>query len=165
MLGAMKQLVRRALSANLPAPTGSAMRMLPSLPGLLLLLALPAMPAAAHHSPAQFDLSQDLTLDGVLSEVSWRNPHIYLELEITEPDGQTRTQRIEAGPASNLSPLGFDAASLRAGEPVSIQVKPNRGGADRTVLGWVLTKADGSVVPLHVRAIPPTTDPQGARRR
>jgi len=122
----------------------------------LAVLSLLALPAAAHHSPAQFDLTQDLMLEGTIREFSWRNPHVYIELEMTGPDGQTVLQEIEASPASNLVPLGVDENSLASGERVAIQVKANRRGAGRTVLGWLLTKADGTTIPLHVRAIPPT---------
>lgn len=122
----------------------------------LVILSLLALPALAHHSPAQFDLSRDLTLEGTISDFSWRNPHVYIELEVAGPDGNPVTQQIEAGPASNLVTQGFDGNSLRVGEPVVVQVKPNRGGEGRTVLGWLLTKSDGTAIPLHVRAIPAT---------
>jgi hypothetical protein len=123
---------------------------------LLAAAALPPGPTAAHHSPAQFDLSQDVTIEGTIREFSWRNPHVYIELDVAGADGQVVTQQIEAGPASNLIPLGFDAESLAVGERVVVQAKPNRRGAGHTVLGWVLNRADGTAIPLHVRAIPET---------
>jgi hypothetical protein len=122
----------------------------------LAMLPLFALPAAAHHSPAAFDLNQDVFLEGTVREFSWRNPHVYITLEVTRPDGSTVIQEIEAGPASNLAPQGFDAMSLKPGDRVSVQVKPNRAGEGRTVLGWLLTMSDGTAMPLHVRAIPPT---------
>jgi hypothetical protein len=114
-----------------------------------------AFPAAAHHSPASFDLNRDVMLEGTVADVSWRNPHVYFRLEGASPDGQTTSHEIEAGPASNLMALGFDASSLADGERVTVQGKPSRRGSGE-VLGWVLTKADGTVMPLHVRAAPPT---------
>ena len=122
----------------------------------LAVLSLVPLPAAAHHSPAMFDLSQDVILQGTIKEFSWRNPHVYIELETTGPDGEPVVQQIEAGPASNFVALGVTRESLRAGERVVVRVKPNRAGAGRTALGWLLTKADGTTIPLHVRAIPPT---------
>jgi hypothetical protein len=122
---------------------------------LLTLAALPWASASAHHSPAMFDLSRDELLEGSIKSVSFRNPHVYFALEVTGADGRPRTQDIEAGPASNLVPLGIDASSLKAGDRVTVQVKPNRRG-EGEVLGWLLTKTDGTVIPLHVRAIPPT---------
>jgi hypothetical protein len=122
----------------------------------LAILTLLSLPAAAHHSPAAFDLTQDVYLEGTIREFSWRNPHVYITLDVARPDGSTVTQEIEAGPASNLAPQGFNATSLRAGDRVTVQVKPNRAGVGRTVLGWLLTKSDGTSMALHVRAIPPT---------
>ncbi len=118
--------------------------------------ALLGFPAAAHHSPAQFDLSTDIVIEGTLREFAWRNPHVYFEIDVAGADGRPATQRVEAGPASNFVALGVDGDSLQPGERVVIQAKPNRAGAERTALGWILTKADGTVIPLHVRAIPLT---------
>lgn len=123
---------------------------------LLTILWLAALPAYAHHSPAQFDLTRDVTLEGTISNVSWRNPHVYFELEVPGPDGKAVTRRIEAGGASNMAALGFDANAVAIGERVVVHVKPNRRSGDATALGWMLTKADGTMIPLHVRAIPPT---------
>ena len=144
-------------AANSPSARLALLAFL-ALPGPVVLPVAALLPrsAAAHHSPAAFDLNQDVFLEGTVREFSWRNPHVYITLEVARPDGTTVTQEIEAGPASNLAPQGFDATSLRAGDRVTVQVKPNRAGEGRTVLGWLLTKSDGTAMPLHVRAIPPT---------
>ena len=125
-----------------------------TLAALLALVLLPALPARAHHSPAAFDLTKDVTLEGTVTEVSWTNPHIYINLEVTAADGRVTTQRIEGGSPSSFFTAGADANSLHAGDHVTVQVKPNRRGAGQPVLGWLLTKADGTTIPLHVRAIP-----------
>ena len=122
----------------------------------LLVMSLGALPSAAHHSPAQFDLTRDVIVEGTVKEFSWRNPHVYFDVEIIGPGGAPVTQRIEAGGASNMAALGFDGDSVTVGERVVVQVKPNRRGAGYIALGWLLTKADGTAIPLHVRAIPQT---------
>ena len=81
-----------------------------------------------------FDLSRDVILAGTITTISFRNPHIYFAIDVAGADGRTRTQEIEAGPASNLAPLGIDASSLKSGEHVTVQVKPNRRG-EGEVLG------------------------------
>jgi hypothetical protein len=122
-----------------------------SLPAVASLF-IAALPTAAHHSPAAFDLTQDVYVEGVVTEVSWRNPHVYFELETVDAGGKTASQQVEAGPASALVALGFGADAIRKGERLKVQAKPNRGGPGRVVLGWQMTKADGTVIPLHVRA-------------
>lgn len=121
----------------------------------LAALMLLAQSVTAHHSPAQFDMTLDQVFEGTVSEFSWRNPHVYIEVQVAGPGGSTVAQRIEAGGASNMVALGFKADSVVVGERVVVQVKPNRRGTG-TALGWLLTKADGTAIPLHVRAMPQT---------
>jgi hypothetical protein len=116
-------------------------------------LSIVALPVAAHHSPAAFDLTRDVYLEGIVTEFSWRNPHVYLELELVDTDGKVGRQQIEAGPAQVFAAAGLTADAIREGERLRVRAKPNRGGAGRIVLGWQLTKSDGTVIPLHARAV------------
>ncbi|WP_374662298.1 DUF6152 family protein [Inhella sp.] len=45
-----------------------------------LLLALPSLPALAHHGWSSFDLTQPLFLAGTAADVRWTNPHVELNL-------------------------------------------------------------------------------------
>jgi hypothetical protein len=123
----------------------------------MLALAVVSLPAGAHHSPAMFDMSKELVLEGTVTELSWRNPHVYMAIEIVGSDGRPVEQRIEAGPASNLVAVGMSADTVRIGDRVVVQARPNRAGPGRVVLGMLLTKSDGTALPLHVRAIGATT--------
>lgn len=114
-------------------------------------------PALAHHSPAAFDSSAEVVIEGTVAEVDWRNPHIYLTLEVADADGGTVPQEVEVGPPT-LQSLGLTREALVVGEQVSVRARPNRRGPGRTVLGVDVTKPDGSVYPLHVsgrRTAPP----------
>jgi hypothetical protein len=101
-------------------------------------------------------MSKDVVLEGTVTDVSWRNPHIYFGVEVIGPDGVAVVQQVEAGPPSNLATLGMTADSISPGERVVVRVKPNRSKPDGVVLGFLLTKADGTEFPLHVRAVGPT---------
>ncbi|HUQ53300.1 MAG TPA: DUF6152 family protein, partial [Gammaproteobacteria bacterium] len=89
----------------------------------------------------------------------WRNPHVYFELEVRDSDGKANVQQIEAGPASSFVAMGFNADAIRKGDRLKVQAKPNRAGPGRVVLGWQLTKVDGTVIPLHVRAVTTSVAP------
>lgn len=106
--------------------------------------------AQAHHSAAQFDTTKDIEIEGVVTEFDWKNPHIYMTIETTGPDGAAVTQEIEAGSGSVLLPLGLTRRSVAAGEHVVIRANPNRAGPGHTVLGRTLTKDDGTVLPLYI---------------
>ncbi len=61
-------------------------------------------PAGAHHSRAPYDTTIEVTLEGTVAKVLWENPHTYLTLELTGPDGHAVMQEVEVGPLSTLRP-------------------------------------------------------------
>jgi hypothetical protein len=119
-------------------------------------IGLLVFPATAHHSPAMFDMTKEVVFEGTVTEVDWRNPHVYFALSVTDASGRKREQRIEAGPASNMVTSGMTADSLKVGDKVVVQAKPNRTNQSGTALGWTVMKG-GVVMPLHVRAMAPVT--------
>ena len=112
--------------------------------------ALAAHPLAAHHSSAMFDTSTEVMLEGTVTVYDWRNPHVYMAIETEGADGARIEQEIEAGASSVLLPLGLTPDSVQIGDRVTVLASPNRRGAGRIVLGRVLTKADGTVLPLFI---------------
>ena len=51
-----------------------------------------AVPLLAHHSfSAEYDSSKVLTLTGKVLQFEWDNPHSWIYIEVTNPDG-TKTQ-------------------------------------------------------------------------
>jgi hypothetical protein len=120
-----------------------------------------AMPAAAHHSAAQFDTSKQVAIDGVITTYDWRNPHVYIAMRVTDPSGKDMEQEVEAGASSVLLPLGLTPDAVAIGERVTVRGNPSRGGPGRIVLGRELVKADGSVLPLNIRSAASRAAPQG----
>ena len=53
---------------------------------------LSGAPASAHHSRAGYDQAKDklTTLNGVIAEVIWRNPHVYLTWDSKDEKGNRR---------------------------------------------------------------------------
>ena len=50
-------------------------------------------PASAHHSRAAFDTTVEVTIEGVVKNVVWANPHVYMTLEVAGPAGSPRLRR------------------------------------------------------------------------
>ena len=77
------------------------------LSGLLLTVAIGLAATAtslAHHSvPGQFDTTKPMTLKGVISKIDWINPHIYIRLDVKEPDGTTSTRTETIVPAATTN--------------------------------------------------------------
>ena len=88
--------------------------------------------AEAHHSRAAFDTAVEVTIEGVVADVTWANPHVYLTLEIAGANGSSTKQQVEVGPLSTLGPLGLNRDVLVPGERVTVRANPNRRGAGRS---------------------------------
>jgi hypothetical protein len=114
------------------------------------LFGISAASVLAHHSAAAFNTQQTVTVAGIVKVYNFKNPHVYLTLEVKRPDGSTGTMEVEAGAASVLSPLGFNKDSVKVGESVTITGNPGRNNPTGLLLGRDLVKADGSYVPLNI---------------
>jgi hypothetical protein len=100
----------------------------------------------AHHSvPGQFDVSKPVTLKGVISKVEWINPHVYVQLDVKEPNGTTTTWALSTLPTAMMRRAGLTRETLQGkpGEEVTINAVPARDGSKN--LGWInkITYADG----------------------
>jgi hypothetical protein len=81
-----------------------------------------AAPLAAHHSfAAQFDGSKPITLQGMVTKVEWRNPHIWVYLDVKDADGSVTAWQCEGGAPNALTRQGWSRASLESGEPLTIE--------------------------------------------
>jgi len=102
---------------------------------LLLLLALLATPAAAHHSLAGYDHARRVTLDGVVSEFSFTNPHPFLTIVV----GQERW-RLEMDNLWELAEIGLTRDSFKPADRVRVSGSPDRTAA-RSMYLWSLDRA------------------------
>ena len=119
--------------------------------GLVCALALAsAARVAAHHSAAAFDTRKEVKVTGSVVQYKFANPHVYLTVQVKNPDGSTSTMEVEAGAASVLNGLGFNKNSVSVGDVVTIVGNPARSNPDKFILGKDLFKSDGSYVPLNI---------------
>jgi hypothetical protein len=122
---------------------------------IALICALPialTVPALAHHSAAAYNTQQRITVKGSVVKFQFKNPHVYMTLEVTKDDGTKSTMEVEAGAASVLNGLGFTSTSLKVGDVVSIVGNPGRNNPDTTMLGLDLFKQDANstYLPLNI---------------
>ncbi|HTC44846.1 MAG TPA: DUF6152 family protein [Steroidobacteraceae bacterium] len=108
-------------------------------------LAVAGSDAIAHHSVAgEFTVTKTLQLNGVVSEVEWANPHIYIHLDVKDGAGAVTTWRLESVPVGMMRKAGLSKALLLGnGQTASVQAYPARDGTPH--LGYLvkITYADG----------------------
>ena len=80
-----------------------------------------SLPLAAHHSfAAEYDAAQPITVKGTVNHVDWVNPHSWVFVDVTGPDGKVTTWRCETAPPNGLFRRGWTKNSLKVGEPVTV---------------------------------------------
>ena len=100
-------------------------------------------PGMAHHSiAAQFDMTKEITVEGVILEMEWRNPHAWLQIEVENNDSQLEIWQIEFGSGNSLYRRGWRRDDLPVGIKVVIHGLPARDGS-RVVGAEDVTLPDG----------------------
>lgn len=108
----------------------------------ILLSAVFAAGAAAHHSTAEFDYTKQVTIKGKVKEVQWTNPHSYIQLLVPGGDGKQVQWSVEIGsPSLNIN-MGWKKNSVVTGDEITMLLSPARNGKPYGTLR-VLTFADG----------------------
>lgn len=114
----------------------------------LLAAVLPLLvgPASAHHSfAAHFDVDETITVEGVVTEWWFQNPHTRIYLEVTNEDGEVEEWMAEGGGRNVLFRRGWTDETILPGTRLTIVGNPSRDGSN--TIGWdSLTHEDGTAV-------------------
>ena len=100
----------------------------------LSILLTTSLPMFAHHSAAAYNTQQDIKVTGTVKQYSYKNPHVYLVVDVKKDDGSVVAMEVEAGAPAVLNPLGFTKDSVKVGDLVTIVGNPHRT-SDRSILG------------------------------
>ena len=119
------------------------------LPMLLLLACAPA--ALAHHSiTGTFDATQLVEIEGTITRVLWRNPHIRLTVRV-EDQGRIADWNIESGAVSRLSRWGVENGTLQVGDTIRLAGFPSKRRAEE-MYGQNVLLPDGREILMDHRA-------------
>jgi hypothetical protein len=87
-----------------------------------------AAPALAHHSHAMFDHSQELAITGTVTEFSFRNPHVFLYVDVPQDDGSVVNYWVEMSNIPNMIRRGIGYRTFKPGDVISVTVFPLKDG-------------------------------------
>ena len=127
------------------------------------LLMLISYSSHAHHSFAIYDIDNKISRTGVLTKLAFSNPHIALELEVTNEDGSMEHWTIESMNPGRWDDRGLPRDIAEVGETVTIVGWPARNGTDDMSLSAMTTDRGTTVISAEVRQpgvrdiVPPPT--------
>src|SRR3970282_762461 len=108
------------------------------LPALPIFLLLPAA-GRSHHSFAAEFTHETITIEGVVTEVWFKNPHVRYSVEVTNERGEAELWDAIAGSATNLQRNGgWTRDSIKVGDRVVMT--GNRGRDGRRLLNTRLVR-------------------------
>ena len=108
-----------------------------------VLLVAPAAPVIAHHSFAgEFDANKRVKIKGTVVKMEWVNPHSWIHIDVTGPDGKVERWTVEGGAPNALLRRGWTKNSLPYGIEIIVEGFQAKDGANRAN-GLDITFPDG----------------------
>lgn len=88
-----------------------------------------AAPVFGHHSFAMFDLTRRVTITGVVEEVQWANPHVWVYVNVPSAGGPPVRWGIEYTSVNHLTRVvGMTRNTITVGETIEFQINPYADG-------------------------------------
>ena len=102
-----------------------------------------AVRLVAHHSfAAEFDAKQPVLFKGTVTKMEWINPHVWIHMNVTQPNGKTEAWMVEGGAPTVLFRRGFSKTSLQAGTQIVVDGYRAKDGTNK-MNAREITFADG----------------------
>ena len=106
-----------------------------TLPLIALATFIAGQTAQAHHAlAANYVVDSRGTIEGVVVEVFWANPHIHYYMEVEDENGQTQLWDIESSNLANMIRSGWTKDTVTVGDRIRISGHLGRNGSRRLEL-------------------------------
>jgi hypothetical protein len=127
---------------------------------IVAFLTVLVMPVLAHHTiSAVYDTNKVVTLNGVVTEVDWQNPHVILHLDAKNDDGTLVSWDVETWHLQGMRRRGLNQDFVKVGEAVSMNVFVARDGARKAALDSIELPSGT----LYISLLPSSSQPSVTR--
>jgi hypothetical protein len=97
--------------------------------GLFFALVVAAAPVLGHHSFSMFDVTRRVTITGVVKDVQWANPHVWVYVDVARSDGPPVRWGIEYTSVNHLTRVvGMTRNTIKPGDTIEFQINPYADG-------------------------------------
>lgn len=109
-------------------------------------MSMPVLISAHHAFSAEYDVNQQIELEGVVTRVEWTNPHVRFYVDVADGTGALINWDLELQSANTLRRAGWARDSLSAGDRVIVSVYLAKDGSNRGNARGNVTLADGELL-------------------
>ena len=100
--------------------------------GMGLILAATGVSLSAHHSfAAEFDAKKPVLFKGTVTKMDWLNPHVWIHMTVSQPNGTTEAWMVEGGAPTVLFRRGFTKTALLPGTQVVVDGYRAKDGTNK----------------------------------
>jgi hypothetical protein len=86
-------------------------------------------PVLGHHSFSMFDVTKRVTITGVVKDVQWANPHVWVYVDVSRSDGPPVRWGIEYTSVNHLTRVvGMTRSTIKPGDTIEFQINPYADG-------------------------------------
>ena len=80
--------------------------------------------ASAHHSQSEYDLRSKVDVEGAVTKVEWKSPHVWIYVDATSDKGDKVNWSLELPSPVTLMRRGWTRDSLKAGDRIKVSGAP-----------------------------------------
>ena len=95
------------------------------------------IPAGAHHSHGNYDVTKWTTMEGKVTELHLLVPHSWLYVEVKNANGEATVWAMEATGYGGLQRVGIKREDVKPGDLVKVRCHLLRDGSNGCLLGFV----------------------------
>ncbi len=96
---------------------------------LVAIASLVSQPLFAHHSSSAYDMNHPVDMKGVVTNLEWGNPHVFIYMDIKDDKGGVEQWRVEGNSPNMLLRAGWKKEMIKVGDQLTVNGAPAKNGA------------------------------------
>ena len=104
---------------------------------LVFCAAVLSFPVTAHHSDAIYDFDAIVAGEGVVTQYTFRNPHVLIGVDLENEAGEVSEWLIETGATPIMRRSGWSEDLISVGDTITVRLHPERSGRLHGILNTV----------------------------
>ena len=86
-------------------------------------------PLFAHHSSSAYDMEHPVNMKGVVTNMEWGNPHVFIYMDVKDDSGNVEQWRVEGNSPNMLVRSGWKKEMIKTGDQLLVNGAPAKNGS------------------------------------